>query len=37
VATPDLAQLRRVFALRPRVLLLSLVRDGQLLQIQLGG
>jgi Do/DeqQ family serine protease len=37
VATPDLAQLRRVFALHPRVLLLSLVRDGQLLQLQIGG
>jgi len=37
VATPNLAQLRRVFSLHPRVLLLSLVRDGQLLQIQLGG
>ena len=37
VATPDLAQLRRVFALHPRVLLLSLVRQGQLVQIQLGG
>ena len=37
VATPDLAQLRRVFALHPRVLLLSLVRDGQLVQLQLGG
>jgi Do/DeqQ family serine protease len=35
VATPNLAQLRRVFALHPRVLWLSLVRDGQLLQIQL--
>ena len=37
VATPDLSQLRRVFALHPRVLLLSLVRQGQLVQIQLGG
>jgi len=37
VATPDLAQLRRIFAQHPRVLLLSLVRDGQLVQIQLGG
>ena len=37
VATPDLAQLRRMFAQHPRVLLLSLVRDGQLVQIQLGG
>jgi serine protease Do/serine protease DegQ len=37
VATPDLAQLRRVFALHPRMLLLALVRDGQLLQIQIGG
>ncbi|HET9817913.1 MAG TPA: Do family serine endopeptidase [Rhodanobacteraceae bacterium] len=36
VATPDLAQLRRVFALHPRTLWLSLVRQGQLLQIQLG-
>ncbi|MGH8183850.1 MAG: Do family serine endopeptidase [Rhodanobacteraceae bacterium] len=36
VATPDLEQLRRVFALHPRVLLLSLVRRGQLLQIQVG-
>jgi hypothetical protein len=32
-----LSQLRRVFALHPRVLLLSLVRQGQLVQIQLGG
>jgi Do/DeqQ family serine protease len=37
VATPDLAQLRRVFSLHPRVLLLALVRDGQLVQIQVGG
>jgi Do/DeqQ family serine protease len=37
VATPDLAQLRRLFAQHPRVLLLSLVRDGQLVQIQIGG
>jgi len=37
VATPDLAQLRRVFALHPRVLVLSLVREGQLVQIQIGG
>ena len=37
VATPDLAQLRRMFAQHPRVLLLSLVRDGQLVQIQIGG
>ncbi|HEX5961623.1 MAG TPA: trypsin-like peptidase domain-containing protein, partial [Rhodanobacteraceae bacterium] len=35
VATPNLAQLRRQFALHPRVLLLTLVRDGQLVQIQL--
>jgi len=35
VATPDLTQLRRVFALHPRTLLLSLVRDGQLVQIQM--
>jgi len=35
VATPDLAQLRRVFSLHPRVLLLALVRDGQLVQIQM--
>jgi len=35
VATPDLAQLRRVFALHPRGLLLTVVRDGQLLQVQL--
>lgn len=37
VATPNLAQLRRVFAMHPRVLVLSLVRDGQLVQIQVGG
>jgi S1-C subfamily serine protease len=37
VATPDLAQLRRLFAQHPRVLLLSLVRDGQLVQVQVGG
>jgi serine protease Do/serine protease DegQ len=37
VATPDLAQLRRVFALHPRVLVLALVRQGQLVQIQVGG
>ena len=37
VATPNLAELRRVFSLHPRVLLLSLVRDGQLVQIQIGG
>lgn len=36
VATPDLAQLRRVFALHPRVLVLALVRDGQLLQMEIG-
>jgi Do/DeqQ family serine protease len=35
VATPDLAQLRRVFALHPRDLVLTVVRDGQLLQMQL--
>ncbi|MGH8126211.1 MAG: PDZ domain-containing protein, partial [Rhodanobacteraceae bacterium] len=37
VATPDLAQLRRVFALHPRMLVLAIVRQGQLIQIQLGG
>ncbi|MDE2498454.1 MAG: PDZ domain-containing protein, partial [Xanthomonadaceae bacterium] len=37
VATPNLAQLRRMFAQHPRLLLLSLVRDGQLVQIQIGG
>jgi Do/DeqQ family serine protease len=37
VATPNLAQLRRMFAQHPRVLLLALVRDGQLVQIQIGG
>ncbi|MGH8117159.1 MAG: Do family serine endopeptidase [Rhodanobacteraceae bacterium] len=36
-ATPDLAQLRRVFAMHPRVLVLTLVRQGQLLQLQFGG
>lgn len=36
VATPDLAQLRRVFALHPRVLVLAVVRDGQLLQMEIG-
>ena len=37
VATPNLAQLRRVLALHPRVLVLAVFRDGQLLQMQLGG
>jgi Do/DeqQ family serine protease len=37
VATPDLASLRRMFALHPRYLVLTLVRQGQMLQIQLGG
>ncbi|HEX7325280.1 MAG TPA: Do family serine endopeptidase [Rhodanobacteraceae bacterium] len=37
VATPNLQTLRRVFALHPRVLVLAVVRDGQLLQMQLGG
>ncbi|TAM95753.1 MAG: Do family serine endopeptidase [Rhodanobacteraceae bacterium] len=37
VATPNLAELRRVFSLHPRVLVLALVRDGQLVQIQIGG
>jgi S1-C subfamily serine protease len=37
VATPNLAQLRRVFALHPRMLVLTVVRRGQVLQIQLGG
>ncbi len=37
VATPDLAALRRLFALHPRYLVLTLVRQGQMLQIQLGG
>ncbi|HEX5353948.1 MAG TPA: Do family serine endopeptidase [Rhodanobacteraceae bacterium] len=36
VATPDLAQLRRVFALHPRVLVLAIVRHGRLIQIQVG-
>ena len=35
VATPDLAQLRRVFALHPRSLYLTVMRDGQLLQLSL--
>ncbi|TAN06498.1 MAG: Do family serine endopeptidase [Rhodanobacteraceae bacterium] len=37
VATPNLAQLRRVFALHPRVLVLTLVRHGQVLRIQARG
>ena len=37
VATPNLAQLRRVFALHPRVLVLTLVRQGQVLRIQTRG
>ncbi|HET7562321.1 MAG TPA: Do family serine endopeptidase [Rhodanobacteraceae bacterium] len=36
VATPSLYQLRQVFALHPRSLVLTLVRDRQMLQIQLG-
>jgi Do/DeqQ family serine protease len=37
VATPNLAQLRRVFALHPQVLVLTLVRQGQVLRIQTRG
>jgi serine protease Do/serine protease DegQ len=37
VATPDLSALRHVFALHPRDLWLTLVRQGQLVQIQMGG
>ena len=37
LATPNLATLRRVFAQHPRGLLLALVRQGQLVQIQIGG
>ena len=37
VATPNLAQLRRVFALHPRMLVLTLVRRGQVLRIQTRG
>ncbi|TAN02678.1 MAG: Do family serine endopeptidase [Rhodanobacteraceae bacterium] len=37
VATPNLVQLRRVFSLHPRVLLLTLVRQGQMVQLQIGG
>jgi serine protease Do/serine protease DegQ len=35
VATPSLYQLRRVFSLHPRSLVLTLVRDRQMLQIQI--
>ena len=35
VATPDLAALRHVFALHPRLLLLTVLREGQLVQIQM--
>jgi Do/DeqQ family serine protease len=36
VATPDLSALRHVFALHPRVLLVTVLRQGQLLQIRIG-
>jgi S1-C subfamily serine protease len=35
VATPDLSALRHVFALHPRGLLLTVLRQGQLLQIRM--
>lgn len=37
VATPNLERLRRVLALHPRNLIVTVVRDGQLLQFNLGG
>ncbi|MGH8146117.1 MAG: Do family serine endopeptidase [Rhodanobacteraceae bacterium] len=35
-ATPSLYQLRRVFGLHPRTLVLALVREGQMLRIRIG-
>ncbi|HEX7325913.1 MAG TPA: Do family serine endopeptidase [Rhodanobacteraceae bacterium] len=36
MATPDLTQLRRAFAMHPRNLVLTVMEQGQILQLQLG-